>query len=175
MLDCPRCDVALRAVLVGDVLVDECTRCSGLWLDHGAFEQVLSRTDFDKLVASIRALRPSQTEPLTLHARPETDERFYVGCPHCDVQMQRRQFGHVSRVVIDTCHEHGMWFDKDELADIVAFVRDGGLQKAEDHVREQRMAAAIRAAKNRDRANSLVEPTDFHSTSLLGIIEALLK
>ena len=33
--DCPRCRVRLRETPVGQVPVDYCPRCRGIWLDHG--------------------------------------------------------------------------------------------------------------------------------------------
>ena len=42
-----------------------------------------------------------------------------------------------SGVVLDSCAQHGTWFDADELRRVVEFVRDGGLDRARAHERQQ--------------------------------------
>ncbi len=51
--------------------------------------------------------------------------------------MNRRQFAGCSRVVVDWCKEHGTWFDRDELRQIVQFILDGGLAKAREREKMQ--------------------------------------
>ena len=57
--------------------------------------------------------------------------------------MTRRHYGRGSGVIIDVCREHGVWFDPDELPRILAWVRSGGLAKANQE------AAAANARKKR--------------------------
>jgi Zn-finger nucleic acid-binding protein len=54
----------------------------------------------------------------------------YVPCPVCNSLMNRVQFAHCSRVIVDVCKVHGTWFDRDELRRIVEFIRAGGLATA---------------------------------------------
>jgi Zn-finger nucleic acid-binding protein len=42
-LDCPVCRAPFREVLMDGVLIDVCTRCSGVWLDRGELERLLHR------------------------------------------------------------------------------------------------------------------------------------
>jgi Zn-finger nucleic acid-binding protein len=44
--------------------------------------------------------------------------------------MNQKNFSGCSGVVLDWCRDHGSWFDRSELQQIVAFIRNGGLQKA---------------------------------------------
>jgi hypothetical protein len=44
--------------------------------------------------------------------------------------MHRKNFGKRSGVIVDWCGAHGTWFDKDELAQIAAFIAAGGLREA---------------------------------------------
>ncbi|MEM6639688.1 MAG: zf-TFIIB domain-containing protein [Pseudomonadota bacterium] len=127
VLECPRCDAPMRAGLVGDVLIDECRRCSGLWLHLASFEGLLTRTEHDQVLAAVNALR--RPEVNYGRNRPEAEDRFYINCPECDKQMQRRQFAGASQVVVDVCGEHGIWFDQDELSAIVSLIRSGGLDR----------------------------------------------
>ena len=43
--------------------------------------------------------------------------------------MQRRAYGQGSGVVIDTCRDHGIWFDAEELHHILAWILKGGQEK----------------------------------------------
>jgi uncharacterized protein len=40
---CPKCGMQLEEVSVGDVRVDKCTHCKGVWLDHGEMERLQSK------------------------------------------------------------------------------------------------------------------------------------
>jgi Zn-finger nucleic acid-binding protein len=40
-------------------------------------------------------------------------------------------------VVVDICKGHGTWFDRDELSEIVRFVRGGGLEAARAMEKQQ--------------------------------------
>lgn len=59
------------------------------------------------------------------------------------------------RVVLDWCRDHGSWFDRRELQQIVTFIRNGGLRKArereesrlqerESRLRTEELEAALR-------------------------------
>jgi uncharacterized protein len=37
---CPRCDGELKESQFGDVLIDTCEKCGGVWLDSGELEQL---------------------------------------------------------------------------------------------------------------------------------------
>ncbi|HMF57614.1 MAG TPA: zf-TFIIB domain-containing protein, partial [Pyrinomonadaceae bacterium] len=51
----------------------------------------------------------------------------YVPCPECGQLMNRINFARCSGVIVDVCKGHGTWFDRDELRQIVEFIRAGGL------------------------------------------------
>jgi hypothetical protein len=46
--------------------------------------------------------------------------------------MNHRNFSRCSGVILDWCRDHGSWFDKRELQEIVAFIRNGGFKKARE-------------------------------------------
>jgi hypothetical protein len=48
--------------------------------------------------------------------------------------MARKNFGGTSGVIVDTCRDHGVWFDAGELPRVLDFVEAGGL--AEQRRRE---------------------------------------
>jgi uncharacterized protein len=37
---CPKCGMQLEEISVGDVRVDKCTHCEGIWLDSGELERL---------------------------------------------------------------------------------------------------------------------------------------
>jgi Zn-finger nucleic acid-binding protein len=63
--------------------------------------------------------------------------------------MNRMNFAHCSGVVVDVCRGHGTWFDRDELRQIVEFIRAGGLELARQ--KEKRVIQLEREELERDR------------------------
>jgi Zn-finger nucleic acid-binding protein len=158
---CPRCrDVDLVGLQVGDVRVGECLRCTGLFLDHRTLERVTRRADAR---AGLR-LRPLALGPTT----PETSA--YLPCPRCGTHMNRRNFGERSGIVVDVCGEHGVWFDRDELARAVEFVDAGGL----DRLRERdRVATTL---QRRLASGRRVDPAALDSYDMVGtFLSSLLR
>lgn len=177
VLDCPRCNEALVSVLIGEGAIDECTRCGGEWLDHELFDLIVKdRRDQESILATLKAMRPSQRARTPSVSNPEGP--FYVPCPECRQVMDRRQFAAGSGVVIDVCASHGMWFDQDELSSIIRFVGEGGLEKAAERVHRRRMSelarqqyrAATQAAESKRAAHY-----HFGGSVLGAIIELLIS
>jgi len=120
---CPRCDGKLRVHLFDDAELVECSNseaCGGIWCPREAFE----RLRHNALHSSVPAgPAPDAAE---IRASEPSADRFYVPCLTCGNLMQRRQFRHADRpsgIVIDVCKDHGMWFDRNELQAVLAFVR----------------------------------------------------
>lgn len=135
---CPRCDQALGGRLVGDVVVDECVACHGLWLDHVAVQRIVT----DRQQARADSLLGALPATLTYAAQPAS--KMYVKCPVCRVVMNRRLFAAGSGVIVDICKAHGAFFDTGELPRIIEFVMQGGLEQAARRDIDQRRAQAQR-------------------------------
>ncbi len=133
--DCPRCSSTLVRLDVGAVSLHECERCAGVWCDVDTFETVCSEKEGQAAV--IKRLG-ELGDP-----RHEHQVR-YVPCPACGVLMNRSNFARISGVVIDSCKQHGVWFDAQELPSIISFIQKGGL----DHAREK---DKINIAEQRER------------------------
>ena len=43
LVQCPRCNVAMREREKGDVVIDICPQCRGVWLDPGELERLSER------------------------------------------------------------------------------------------------------------------------------------
>ena len=130
---CPRCHERpdLEARLVGDVLLDECTKCHGVFVDRTTLERVLTERDRPSLaMLGAGAAAGSPAMAGSTAARPEEKGRMYVPCPDCCNIMNRLNFGRRSGVIVDVCAAHGTWFDARELSRVVAFVESGGLEES---------------------------------------------
>jgi len=143
---CPRGCGTLRRLTLGGVALEECERCSGIWL---------LPTVFQKLCAEEERRSAFLGEELQARHTPATPVATvrYVPCPDCGKLMNRVNFGKRSGVVLDACAQHGTWFDADELRRIVEFVRDGGLDRARTQERirleeERRSLAAKQQIKS---------------------------
>ncbi|MEM9802595.1 MAG: zinc ribbon domain-containing protein [Planctomycetota bacterium] len=143
---CPRCDGGLRVHLLEDGEVIECKDeggCGGMWVSRDAFERM-------QRSARHAAATGASDAPEAPHVRslgaPEGAVRQYVPCLVCGELMQRRQFRHGHRaagIVLDVCRDHGVWFDRDELENALAFVRSEVRQGSGlDPVRPENSATA---------------------------------
>jgi len=114
---------------VGSVTLGECLTCGGVWADASSFERICSEREEQSIVLGTAFPTPASGEaPPKAHLL----ERYWP-CPQCGRLMNRVNFAHCSGVVVDVCKPHGVWFDHDELHEIVLFIRGGGL----DHARQQ--------------------------------------
>ncbi len=122
-LVCPRCKSArLLNRQIGAFTVDECPDCSGLWIESTAFDRLVKQqTEREKEnVASASRRGPTRSQI--------SGVVVYLKCPDCQQMMNRFNFAKASGVIIDECHEHGLWLDSDEFGKIAAYIASGGLQ-----------------------------------------------
>jgi Zn-finger nucleic acid-binding protein len=123
-LPCPRCSTTLQARLVGDIVIDECRSCQGVFLDHVAIKRVIT----DRQQARAQALLGALPTGVVAHVQTG---KMYIKCPACHQIMNRRQFAAGAGVIVDVCKQHGTFFDVGELPQTIDFVMHGGLEKAE--------------------------------------------
>lgn len=109
-MNCPRDGVELLESV-------PCASCSGLWLHKGELEAILE--------AHRRAgQKDDPREESGLAAYRVADERREraFSCPACGTEMERREYGMTSQVLVDTCPQGcGIWLDKGELAALEGF------------------------------------------------------
>nr|WP_320131556.1 zf-TFIIB domain-containing protein [uncultured Holophaga sp.] len=120
---CPGCSEKLLNTPVGGLDLLQCPGCAGIWLARERFED-LAKVRADRNLAlpgeaaGLAAL-PAKTEPVR-----------YRKCPVCSKFMNRVNYARISGIILDSCRDHGLWFDRDELRQVLAFVDGGGLDKA---------------------------------------------
>jgi Zn-finger nucleic acid-binding protein len=146
---CPRCELSLAPREVGGLVIDECSRCRGLFLDDVAIQRVLADDQHARGHALLAALPRSDHNPL-----PPAGGKMYVKCPTCSTVMNRKLFATGSGVVVDVCKKHGTFFDTGELPAIIEFVQNGGLAKAATKDAQRRSEQAKHDAVMRARAAS---------------------
>ena len=136
---CPRCTTPLHARRVEDVVIDECTACLGVFLDHLAIKRVVLDRAQARAGALLGILPRVAVTPL-----PTAGQKMYLKCPMCATLMNRRLFAAGTGVIIDVCRAHGMFFDAGELPLIIDFVMNGGLDTAQKQDIERMRDAARR-------------------------------
>lgn len=141
---CPRCRKPLSECAGDDVRYVECTHCAGLWLDEEVFER-LSRERERSVAAAVRGPRPAPGR-----ATPSRSEDVrYLPCPLCGEIMSRRNFAACSGVILDWCRGHGWWFDALELERVLAFLEQGGMERARRAEHERQKNELARASERR--------------------------
>jgi Zn-finger nucleic acid-binding protein len=125
---CPRCRVELGQVTVGQADFQDCPKCAGLWLDKESFERVCQEREQQAAVLDFGAGAIQSVPAARIN---------YIPCPECGQLMNRTNFARYSGVVVDVCRTHGTWFDRDELRQIVEFIRQGGLDQARTREKEK--------------------------------------
>lgn len=120
---CPRCQIGMDTVLIGQTNLRECPKCQGIWADADSLQKICVDREQQSAVLGTASPLPNTVNDIEEHIR-------YLPCPVCTKLMNRVMFAHCSGVVVDVCNLHGTWFDKDELRRIVEFIRAGGLDAA---------------------------------------------
>lgn len=146
---CPRCRVGLESIAVGGARLKECARCDGLWVDVESFERIVNEREEQAAVLGAPSL-------LTKEGGAGASRQVrYVPCPQCGELMNRVNFARCSGVVVDVCKGHGTWFDRDELRQIVEFIRGGGLSVSRE--REKREIEAERQKLKQEQLSASLQ------------------
>ncbi len=172
---CPRCDQPLTAQLVGDVLLDQCDACTGVFVDTAALERILTERRQARADAVLGAL-PAAAET---EGPAQPPQQLYIKCPDCGTVMNRRGFAKGAKVIIDVCRAHGTWFDAGELPKVIAFAMGGGLERAAAAEAQQKHEQARkqevdRRTKEITRANVPPEHDTGRLAAFVDVLETLI-
>jgi Zn-finger nucleic acid-binding protein len=110
-LACVKCTSVLDKSRIGDVEVDLCPSCGGLWLDHGEIER-LGRGKTEDLTRLRAALAGSTA--------PEPASETTTACPACPGQLKVVVLGPINIEYCGKCH--GIFLDRGELDEAVSAV-----------------------------------------------------
>ncbi|HSP61944.1 MAG TPA: zf-TFIIB domain-containing protein [Pyrinomonadaceae bacterium] len=123
VLNCPRCKTEMTSVTIGAEPMRECERCGGLWVEVAVFEKICAHKEEQSAVLGGASVAPPHQVSMS-----QPNKISYAPCPQCGQLMNRINFARCSNVIVDVCKGHGTWFDRDELREIVEFIRGGGLE-----------------------------------------------
>jgi Zn-finger nucleic acid-binding protein len=158
VLKCPRCRIDMVSSTIGAAPMRECERCGGLWVEVAVFEKICVLREQESAVLG-SALQVHQPPP-----GGDVEKIRYVPCPQCGQLMNRINFARCSGVVIDVCKGHGTWFDRDELREIVEFIRGGGLEVSRQKERHEIEFERQQLQRDRLVAASLADAHGFSYT-----------
>jgi Zn-finger nucleic acid-binding protein len=125
---CPRCQVSMNALLISETNLSECKRCAGMWVNAETFETICVEREKQSAIFEF----VSQKKSVKLESSIK-----YVPCPECSQLMNRKNFAQSSGVIVDLCKNHGIWFDANELPDIINFIIKGGLDRQREREKIQ--------------------------------------
>jgi Zn-finger nucleic acid-binding protein len=153
---CPACRSDLQRVDVGSTPLLECASCDGVWVDADVFERLCAQRESQAAVLQRLSARTGAKAAAPVTYRP---------CLRCGTMMNRVNFGKISGAVIDVCRGHGTFLDAGELHHIVAFIQDGGLDRArtrsiEDLKEEERRLKDLQRKATLDRRASGGSPLE---------------
>lgn len=105
---CPICKSEPMVVLeLEQIEIDYCLKCGGIWLDEGELELLLESSR-------------QKTSILNSFQADNQAEEILCACPICLKKMDKVLCGRDKKIVIDKCKDnHGLWFDRGELYEIV--------------------------------------------------------
>jgi len=140
MINCPKCasEVLVETPALGNIPLDVCPGCSGIWFEKGELEALLRQSQGG-----------AQADLALIDPKPEGHD-----CPACKAKMSRG--GLVNPLLlVDKCQVcEGVWLDARELALVKKLL---GLAGGESSVKVDRPAPAPAAPQGKDAKLILVK------------------
>lgn len=108
-MQCPKCEAPMEqhnlSTLTGNIEVDRCTSCRGLWFDIGEAEALKDKWMSDYI---------DDGDVATGTANNAIRD---VDCPRCGKKMEQVNDPVQSHIQYEACEDHGMYFDAGEFTD----------------------------------------------------------
>ena len=111
---CPRCDVELKTETVLALSRMCCPSCRGQWFSHQQLADLCDKMQFDMATAF----------DLSKSVATST-----LACPTCGSPMGLLP---LSRIELDLCRSHGVWFDAKELKKVLDKIAPDGTGLSRD-------------------------------------------
>ena len=109
-LKCPKCSKDMTSQTVGDVTLERCTGCTGLWMKASAMERLMARKDLVRAIDTGSAATGEWTDSV---------ENTVLICPNDRsrlIRMVNHKQPHVQYESCKTCG--GVFLDAGELRDL---------------------------------------------------------
>lgn len=108
-MECPKCNAAMNEITVdtlnGEVAIDQCSSCKGLWFDNGEAEQLKASWMSDFLDSGDPRIGKTYNRVRDIQ------------CPRCKKEMQKVNDAKQRHLQYEICPEHGMFMDAGEFTD----------------------------------------------------------
>ncbi len=128
-MNCPRCKTKKLSekVKVGDVVIDRCSFCGGLWFERDELRLAKDKKLKDAKWMDIE-LRDKSLDWIEFDLwkdeskfKAEKDIKF---CPHCKTSLYKINYGN-SGVEIDVCGVcKGIWLERNDFKKIIKYVKN---------------------------------------------------
>jgi len=119
-MNCPYCSIKLREKTIGEVEIDECQECKGVWFEQDELRQAKDATDKDLRWMDFEIWKHKDR----FSARPAK-----LKCPQCSKTLVTIQYAN-TKVEVDCCPTcKGTWLDYGELEEIVDALNNELLSK----------------------------------------------
>lgn len=115
---CPHCKKRLVTVVAHGVSLSGCGGCGGIWVDNASARKVLSNPE--RIFADLA--RRCAAGATGAHG---TDKE--PTCAECPAILDHSR---VCGIYLDTCADHGTWFDASELETLVKILRHEPIEAA---------------------------------------------
>ena len=104
-LQCPKCQHGMEEVDHGEIVIDRCTGCHGLWFDEDEAHHLKALEDSHVLDIG----DPEQGWKM--------DSRADIDCPRCGKRMEKTADPKQKHIWYELCQEHGMFMDAGDFTD----------------------------------------------------------
>ena len=110
MKKCPTCDAELKIKVIGDVDIDECEKCGGIWFDRGELEQAEKAADSNLGWIDFEIWK---------HPENFKAQDTELKCPVDGTNMISIDYGHTGVRIHYSPSSGGVWLDKGEFPKII--------------------------------------------------------
>jgi Zn-finger nucleic acid-binding protein len=105
-IECPKCGHGMDEITYGgNLAVDRCTNCQGLWFDHG--EEALLKAKW--MGDALDTGNPAEGK--------KWDAVDDIACPRCGKDMDKASDPDQPHIWYEVCKEHGLFMDAGEFTD----------------------------------------------------------
>ena len=122
---CAICEDEMISIDIGlngeNLIIEKCETCKGMFFDSGEVEQMLKMYAKDP-----QGINREKLQKLCENKVSGPKRKAYLPCPVCDQLMNRQLYGKMSAVVMDICHQHGVFFEPGEIRQLIDWKSAGG-------------------------------------------------
>jgi Zn-finger nucleic acid-binding protein len=105
-IECPKCGHGMDEITYGEVTIDRCTNCQGLWFDTGEAEQLKGKWMGDALDMG------------NVEEGKKWDAVDDIACPRCGTDMEKTSDPSQPHIWYESCvNDHGVFMDAGEFTD----------------------------------------------------------